>query len=163
VLCERFDKLERALHEAAENGFEQVINVACEMWERIDVRFLGERAWYRASALFTTTASRMASLDPAALRPAIERMRSEALISHEETATPPVRLMNFHQTKGREADGVVLVYRDGDYLTHHHDTEPFTDPSRVLYVSLTRARSRLLVVLPSNAHPLIAPFARFAS
>ena len=161
VLHERFSRHEQTLQEAAEEGFERVINVACEMWERIGVQ-LGERAWYRASVSFTTTAIRMASLDLTALRSAIERMRLEALIGYEETATTPVRLMNFHQTKGREADGIALIYRDGDTLADHHDTEPFIDPSRVLYVSLTRARSRLLVVLPSNPHPLVAPFARFA-
>jgi DNA helicase-2/ATP-dependent DNA helicase PcrA len=67
--------------------------------------------------------------------------------------------MNFHQTKGREADAVVLVYRDGDYLADQNATEPFTTASRVLYVALTRARSAVMILLPPDPHPLVAPFA----
>ena len=67
--------------------------------------------------------------------------------------------MNFHQTKGREADVVILVYRDGDYLAHYSAGEPFEDPSRVLFVALTRAKTRVVVVLPTSPHPLVSPFA----
>jgi DNA helicase-2/ATP-dependent DNA helicase PcrA len=67
--------------------------------------------------------------------------------------------MNFHQTKGREADVVLLIYRSGDYLAHHAAMEPFEDSSRVLYVSLTRARQSVVVLLPHDPHPLVAPLA----
>jgi len=66
--------------------------------------------------------------------------------------------MNFHQTKGREADAVLLVYRDNDYLADSADREPFEKSSRVLFVSLTRARSMVTVVLPPAPHPLVGPF-----
>ena len=69
--------------------------------------------------------------------------------------------MNFHQTKGREADQVILLYRAGDYLADRRATEPFAESSRVLYVVLTRARERVVVLLPRNPHQLIAPFADF--
>ena len=76
----------------------------------------------------------------------------------EQSAGSEIQLMNFHQTKGREADAVILVYREGDYLADRTDGEPFEDPSRVLFVSLTRARRSVVVLLPDNPHPLIAPF-----
>ena len=72
----------------------------------------------------------------------------------------PVQLMNFHQTKGREADAVLLVYRDGDYLAGGRDSEPFDESSRVLFVAVSRARLTVTVILPPNPHPLVAPFLR---
>jgi DNA helicase-2/ATP-dependent DNA helicase PcrA len=69
--------------------------------------------------------------------------------------------MNCHQTKGREADAVVVVYREGGWVTSYRDAEPFTSASRVLYVALTRARDAVTIMLPRNPHPLVAPFARF--
>ena len=70
-------------------------------------------------------------------------------------------MMNFYQTKGREADDVILVYRDGDWFGD--ETEPFPENSKVLYGSLTRARRRVTVLLPEDPHPLVAPFARVAA
>lgn len=65
--------------------------------------------------------------------------------------------MNFHQTKGREADAVILVYREGGFVAGWNEHEPFEEKSR--YVGLTRARVRISVLLPPNPHALIAPFA----
>jgi DNA helicase-2/ATP-dependent DNA helicase PcrA len=65
--------------------------------------------------------------------------------------------MNFHQTKGREADVVILVYRSGDYLADWKEAEPYERASRVLYVSLTRARHRAIILLPDDPHPLVCP------
>lgn len=61
--------------------------------------------------------------------------------------------------KGREADAVILVYRNGDYFSERFRAE---ESSRVLYVSLTRARKQICVVLPPDPHPLVAPFAVLA-
>ena len=66
--------------------------------------------------------------------------------------------MNFHQTKGREADAVILVYRDGDYLADRNDSEPFEESSRVLLVALSRAKKEVVVILPVEPHQLVAPF-----
>jgi len=72
--------------------------------------------------------------------------------------THTTQVMNFHQTKGREAEVVILVYRDADWFGR--ETEPFTRNSRLLYVSLTRARMRDVIILPANPHRLVAPFSR---
>jgi len=84
------------------------------------------------------------------------------LLEHELAGRSSIQLMNFHQTKGREADAVILVYQVGDYLANARDREPYSEPSKVLYGALTRARERILVALPSNPHPLVAPFGAFA-
>ena len=51
----------------------------------------------------------------------------------------------------------------GDYLANARDREPYTEPSRVLYVALTRARESITVILPPDAHPLVAPYAGMAT
>jgi DNA helicase-2/ATP-dependent DNA helicase PcrA len=92
----------------------------------------------------------------------VREMRSSALLDSTRMRLPPTQLMNFHQTKGREADAVVLVYRDGDFLAGRYDTEPYVESSRVLYVAITRARQRVSILLPAVPHPLVAPFGRLA-
>ncbi len=67
--------------------------------------------------------------------------------------------MNFSQTKGREADATLLVFADDDFFGY--EAEPFPDASRLLYVAMTRARTRV-VLLPPWPHPLVAPLQRFA-
>jgi DNA helicase-2/ATP-dependent DNA helicase PcrA len=74
--------------------------------------------------------------------------------------TAPVQVMNLHQTKGREADAVIIAFRNDDY--HGTEGEPFPALSRLLYVVLTRARNRVTLLLPPDPHPLVAPFASIA-
>jgi DNA helicase-2/ATP-dependent DNA helicase PcrA len=71
-----------------------------------------------------------------------------------------VQLMNFHHTKGREADAVILVYRQGGFVAGWTEREPFDEKSRLLYVGLTRARVRVVIVLPPDPHEFIAPLTR---
>jgi DNA helicase-2/ATP-dependent DNA helicase PcrA len=87
---------------------------------------------------------------------------TEALITGDSPEIGSVQLMNFHQTKGREADAVILVYREGGFVAGWTEREPFEEKSRVLYVGLTRARERVTVLLPPDPHELVAPFAPFA-
>jgi ATP-dependent DNA helicase UvrD/PcrA len=54
-----------------------------------------------------------------------------------------VQLINLHQTKGPEADAIVILYGDDD--SHGYDDEPFVEGSRLLYVILTRARTEVTV------------------
>ena len=64
--------------------------------------------------------------------------------------------MNYHQTKGREADTVVHVFRPNDYFGR--EVEPFAKTSRLLNVAVSRARQRVVVELPPTPHPLVEPF-----
>ena len=64
--------------------------------------------------------------------------------------------MTYHQTKSREVDLAVHVYRQGDFFGR--EGEPFKQASRLLNVAITRARKRLVLVLPHDPHPLVEPF-----
>jgi DNA helicase-2/ATP-dependent DNA helicase PcrA len=69
--------------------------------------------------------------------------------------------MNLHQTKGREADAIIAVFRASDYFGK--EQEPFASASRLLYVVLTRARRQVTLLLPTSPHPLVAPLASLTS
>jgi DNA helicase-2/ATP-dependent DNA helicase PcrA len=159
---ERLLQIERALKEAAQGTIGDLVTVACQVWRALSITG-GARPWQRATLDFVALARSVSSTtaSPASvgvLAAAVDRRRPAALVDFDATHGPPVQLMNFHQTKGREADVVILVYRDGDYLANWQDGEPYEEPSRVLFVSLTRARQRVIVVLPPRPHPLVAPF-----
>ena len=64
--------------------------------------------------------------------------------------------MTYHQTKSREADTAIHVYRHGDFFGR--EGEPFEEASRLLNVAITRARKRLVLILPHDPHPLVKPF-----
>ena len=68
------------------------------------------------------------------------------------------------KTKGREADGVVLVFRPNDYYVHwKEDREPYEKRSRLLFVAISRARQKVAVILPPQPHQLVAPFRNLAA
>ena len=71
-------------------------------------------------------------------------LQNQLLDSHQESAS--ISVMNLHQLKGREYDGVLLV--EDQYQTFRgKETEPpFMDTRRLLQVSLTRAKHFVLVL-----------------
>jgi DNA helicase II / ATP-dependent DNA helicase PcrA len=158
----RLGALERALRDAGGGEVRDVLRVVAQAWRGLGVT-RGVRPWQRASIDFAALSRRVLnlSLTEAAvvqLLAAAGRRRSGVLVDFDSVQHSPVQLMNFHQTKGRETDAVLLVYRDGDYLAAAGDGEPFEEPSRVMFVSLSRARRTVSVILPSNPHRLVAPF-----
>lgn len=165
VLSERI----RAVEKEMETGGDAtaVLDAVAGAWDRLGI-LAGSRPWARAVPSFAAAMHRASRLGLvgdgllAQVRSEIDAMRIGALLESSGGRLPPTQLMNFHQTKGREADAVLLVYRDDDYLADSRDREPFRDPSRVLYVSLTRARKEIVVILPPRPHPLIQPFAKLA-
>jgi DNA helicase-2/ATP-dependent DNA helicase PcrA len=161
-IVQRLTELEQGLRKAAEGTIGDVVAVACQAWRGLGIT-RGIRPWHRATQDFVAlsrslSASGASEESVRALVAGADRRRPAALVDIDASHGPPVQLMNFYQTKGREADAVVLVYRDGDYLADRYDSEPYEEPSRVLFVSLTRARHTVTVVLPPNPHPLVAPF-----
>ena len=164
----RLDALLEGLIRARPTGMRAVGEVAVGAWEDLGIT-RGLTPWRRSSYGFMATVTRLTrrQLTQAEALVHLERetaaMRTGALVSDPSMRTGLTTLMNFHQTKGREADAVVLVYRDGDYLADRNDREPFTEPSRVLYVSLTRAREKAVVILPPRPHALVARFADYAA
>ena len=141
---------------------EDAAQIAVDAWPTLGV-LAGNQPWARSSPGFlihARRASRNGRSLPAQLAllgAAIEQLRIGAMLESQRRRLPPVQLMNFHQTKGREADSVIVIYGDQDYLAHHRDVEPFTEPSKLVYVALTRARREVTVVLGEEPHPLVAP------
>ena len=166
VVSQRVRTLESRLREAADGTLEDLLGVARDGWKAIGITS-GVRPWRRAYPEIMTIARPFSGF-PASkenvhrLITASDSRRPNALVEFDSTKWGPIQLMNFHQTKGREADAVLLVYRSEDYLADHTAHEPFEEASRVLFVSLTRARQKVVVVLPEDPHPLIAPFATLA-
>jgi DNA helicase-2/ATP-dependent DNA helicase PcrA len=127
----------------------------------------GGRPWDRAAKLLrplTARAARRASGTSAALGlldQAATRQRA-GLLTHDADADPaPVQLMGLYQTKGRETDATVVVLRSNDFFGT--EPAPFPVGSRLLYVVLTRARHKTIVLLFGHEPPkLVAPLARLA-
>ena len=86
-----------------------------------------------------------------------------SLLTYATDAHPvPVQLMGLYQTKGREADAAVVVLRSNDF--YGTERSPFPVGSRLLYVVLTRARHKTLLLLFGDSLPaLVAPLAHLAS
>ena len=86
----------------------------------------------------------------------VKRSCTESLIDLDVTEFDRVKLMNFHQTKGRETDLAIHVFNRDDFFGK--SPEPFEEASRLLYVAISRARQRIAVILPTNPHPLVGPY-----
>ena len=133
-----------------------------EVWPSLGI-LAGRRSWSQAARTFGAIAhfsSVRSRSQPdaffAELARRVQEQRAESFFDLDIGASYSVHLMNF-QTKGREADLVILVYRGDDWFGT--EREPFTRNSRLLYVCLTRASKRCVVILPPSPHLLVAPFA----
>lgn len=70
--------------------------------------------------------------------------------------------MGLYQTKGREADATIVVVRSNDF--YGKEKSPFPVGSRLLYIVLTRARHKtLLLLFGDDLPPLVASLADLAS
>lgn len=165
VLSERLKATEERV--ASASDLESLLDAVASAWDGLGI-LGGSRPWARATPSFAAVVRRASRLGlegrhlVARVRVETDALRIGALLESAGGRLPPTQLMNFHQTKGREADAVLLIYRDDDYLADSRDREPYRDPSRVLYVAITRARKRVVVILPPRPHPLVRPFALLA-
>ena len=128
----------------------------------------GERPWRRATRLLrplTYRSARRASTVDGALRlleRAVSQHRAGLLTYATDSDQVPVQLMGLYQTKGREADASVVVLRSNDF--YGAEQFPFPVGSRLLYVVLTRARHKSVLLLFGNDLPaLVAPLTNLAS
>ena len=152
--------LERALREATGGTLGEVGEVAMRSWYGIGFTS-GFRPWQRAAQHFArllTPFKDQPVSGEAILRllEVVERSQTEALIDMDYSQSSRVKLMTYHQTKGREADTAIHVYRQEDFFGR--EGEPFEEASRLLNVAITRARKRLVLILPQDPHPLVEPF-----
>jgi hypothetical protein len=156
VLRERVEALSSALR-AARHDDDALIRLAVDAWPALRI-VGGVSAWRRAGVTFAALARRVLGVRrpdderAEALAAACRPLHRESAITSDVPLVSPIQLMNFHQTKDREADAVVLVYREGGWVTRRESAEPFRAESRVLYVALTRARGRD-GVRPTQAAP----------
>lgn len=90
------------------------------------------------------------------------RTQHLSLLTYDNSEEPSaVQLMGLYQTKGREVDAAVVVLRASDF--YGQEPEPMPDGSKLLYVLLSRARKRTVVLaLGQPMKPLVAPLANLA-
>jgi ATP-dependent DNA helicase UvrD/PcrA len=125
----------------------------------------GENHWQRAARLLRPLLTRhlRSAIDLTEalhnLNDAVIQYRTSLLTYAAGEPSPPVQLMGLYQTKGREADATVIVLRSNDFYGPER-YEPFEVGSRLLYVILTRARHKTVVLLfGEDIRPLVAPLA----
>lgn len=158
---QNLNELKTALTVGNDGIIDDVTNIAMQSWAGLGIK-AGYRPWHRAAAHFRRLTAPLRQLPVSEeavcqLLEIIERSRIESLINLDYAESGPVMLMTYHQTKGREADTVIHVFRQDDYFGRAG--EPFEEASRLLNVAISRARQRVVIVMPSSPHPLIAPFA----
>ena len=152
--------LEDALRAEAAGTIEELVSIAVRSWEGLGIR-AGYGPWRRAAEHFQQLAYPLRNQPMSAevireLAATIEHSRIEALIDLDYSERGRVKLMNYHQTKGREADTVIHVFRSDDYFGK--EIEPYETASRLLNVAISRARQRVVIILPPDPHPLVEPF-----
>ncbi|MEJ2862152.1 UvrD-helicase domain-containing protein [Actinomycetospora flava] len=143
---------------SAATDLDAAVGIAAKSWTELDLR-RGTRSWRRASAevgrLITAAGGETSGLD--AVQREVDGIRASSFTEADAGDKSPVQVMNLHQTKGREADAIIAVFRASDYFGK--EQEPFASASRLLYVVLTRARQQVTLLLPTAPHPLVAPLA----
>ncbi len=154
------EQLEAALKAATDGNLSGLASLAMRSWQGLRIRG-GSKSWQHAAGHFRRIAypyrnEGVSAETVALLNEAVERSRIEALIDLDYSERGRIRLMNYHQTKGREADVVIHIFYDDDYFGR--EAEPFEELSRLLNVALSRARERVIILLPPNPHPLVEPF-----
>ena len=153
-------ELEGALRDATSGTIGEVGEIAMRSWYGIGFTS-GFRPWQRAAQHFARllTPFKDQQVNEEVIRhllEVVERSQTEALIDIDYSQSSRVKLMTYHQTKSREADTAIHVYRQGDFFGR--EGEPFEEASRLLNVAITRARKRLVLILPHDPHPLVKPF-----
>ena len=161
ALDQRLRSLQAAIGQC--NGRVDAIRIAADVWGHLGIT-TGQQIWRSAAEVFLAAASVFSGRTQQDwleyLADELDQQRMTALVTRDGAERGTVQVMNLHQTKGREADATILVFRDGEYFGR--EAEPYEANSRLLYVALTRARNHVTVVLGTDPHPLVAPFLRFA-
>lgn len=162
TLNTRLREFESSLLSAA--SIPEALNLIVRMPDEIGLT-RGGRAWARGTEfllnLLGPRLCRAATFPPGGIEFVRERLADQqvSLLTHSATDAPAdVQLMGLYQSKGREADATVVLLRGNDYFGR--EDEPMPVGSKLLYVVLTRARSKTVVLtLGSALPPLIYPLA----
>lgn len=162
-LDQRLQMLDRTLLNAANlsTGFQ----AAQEAHQSVGLT-RGESSWRNAAKLLAGMLGPRILNAPALPADGIRHIHSAlerqhlSLLTYDDAIEPaPIQLMGLYQTKGREVDGAIVLLRASDY--YGKESEPMPDGSKLLYVLLTRARTKTVVLtVGSPLGPLVAPLAR---
>jgi DNA helicase-2/ATP-dependent DNA helicase PcrA len=165
TLAARLDQLRKEL--ADSSSLTGAVQVATQAHTALGIT-RGGRQWHRAARLLrplVARATRRTSSNSAALElldRTLTRQRAGLLTYAADADAVPVQLMGLYQTKGREADATVVVLRSNDF--YGTERVPFPVGSRLLYVVLTRARHKTIILLFGHQPPaLVAPLARLTA
>lgn len=111
----------------------------------------GGRPWSTATRLLRTLLGPRlcrATTLPAAgfgdLREKLTKQQVELLTNVDADNPASVQLMGLYQSKGREADATIVILRGNDY--YGKEAEPMPNGSKLLYVVLTRARKKTVIL-----------------
>lgn len=167
TLVSRLSQSESKL--AAATSIPEALDLIAEAPEAIGLT-RGGRAWARSTvilrALLGPRLCRAEKFPPGGFDSFRERLadRQVSLLTHNDVDdSADVQLMGLYQSKGREADATIVVLRGNDYFGK--ESEPMPVGSKLLYVVLTRARTKTIVLtlgspLPALIYPLAALSAR---
>lgn len=166
ALEQRLMQLSVAL--ASCGSLREALMIAAGAFEFLDLN-RGHVAWSTGSTLLTNmispralAATGMPSDGLGHLRASIDSHHLSLLTHTSDSIGVPVQVMGLYQSKGREVDASIVILRQGDYFGR--EPEPMPDGSRLLYVVLTRARRKTLILtVGSSLPPLVAPLDRLRS
>jgi N-6 DNA Methylase len=120
-----------------------------QLWELGTRDFRGQTLGLRGRPVDRTIAAAVTQLAQA--------RRSVAWVDEITWPKAPISLMNVYQVKGREMDEVLLVHFSDD--SDQWDPDGMSRLRRVHYVSMSRARRRVTLLLPPHPKPFFAPYA----
>jgi DNA helicase-2/ATP-dependent DNA helicase PcrA len=161
TLAARLDTLIEALD--ACTSVSETLAVVSEAPDRVGL-LRGGRPWSTAARILRTLLGPRlcrATTLPAGgfgnLRDKLTDQQVDLLTSVDADDPASVQLMGLYQSKGREADATIVVLRGNDYYGQEH--EPMPNGSKLLYVVLTRARKKTIILtfgreLSSLIYPL---------
>lgn len=144
------------LHAAGRAGnIDRLANVIGDAFKRLGPH-RGQQTWSEAARRTRAAMRLLAEGQPFAnVEEEVNLARHRALLGDTALRPHPVQVMNLHQTKGREADATVLLLQPDEF--HGYEPPPYPKLSRLLYVVLTRARTRAYIAVPNDVHGLWRP------
>ncbi len=161
TLIARLDALVEALDVCT--SVSETLTIVGEALDRLGL-VRGRRPWSTAIRLLRTLlgprlcrATALPADGFGRLREKLTNEQVDLLTNVDADEPASVQLMGLYQSKGREADATIVVLRGNDY--YGREAEPMPNGSKLLYVVLTRARNKTIILtfgreLSSLIYPL---------
>lgn len=161
-LEERLNDLETRLE--GSSGVSEAFQIAADAFASIGIS-RGQRTWARGTSVLRAVMGPRLCRETEFPADEFELVRRKlagekaALLTLDDAGeTADVQLMGLYQAKGREADATIVVFRENDF--YGLEEEPMPEGSKLLYVVLSRARKRTIILTLGFELPgLVAPLA----